>query len=159
MKPFAEQDMNVIRGIIEMNLFGALHVIHAVVPHMFRQNYGRIVNLSSLVALGGVEGCADYAAAKGGIIAATKTLAMEFGPHNVNINCVCPGKVQRPGEMPADPEAFARNHSFLNRICSADDIAELVLFLLSEKADYITGQNYIIDGGRSLGLKGDHHGK
>lgn len=159
MKPFAEQDMNVIRGIIEMNLFGALHVIHAVVPHMFRQNYGRIVNLSSLVALGGVEGCADYAAAKGGIIAATKTLAMEFGPHNVNINCVCPGKVQRPGEMPADPEAFARKHSFLNRICSADDIAELVLFLLSEKADYITGQNYIIDGGRSLGLKGDHHGK
>ena len=69
---FAEQDMNVIRGIIEMNLFGALHVIHAVVPHMFRQNYGRIVNLSSLVALGGVEGCADYAAAKGGSIAATK---------------------------------------------------------------------------------------
>lgn len=64
MKPFAEQDMNVIRGIIEMNLFGALHVIHAVVPHMFRQNYGRIVNLSSLVALGGVEGCADYAAAR-----------------------------------------------------------------------------------------------
>ena len=67
--------------------------------------------------------------------------------------------MHRPGEMHADPEALARKHSFLNRICSADDIAELVLFLLSEKADYITGQNYIIDGGRSLGLKGDHHGK
>lgn len=156
IRPFVQQELSVIREIIEMNLFGALNTIHAVAPQMFRQNSGKIVNLSSLVAVGGVEGCADYAAAKAGIIAATRTLAMEFGPHNIRINCVCPGKVQRPGEMPADPEAFARRHSFLNRICFADDIAELVLFLLSEKSDYITGQNYIIDGGRSLGLKGDH---
>lgn len=156
IKPFVQQDMDVVREIIEMNLFGALNVIHAVAPHMLQQNHGKIVNISSLVAIGGVEGCADYGAAKAGVIAATKTLAMEFGPHNVNINCVCPGKVQRPDEIPTDPEAFARRHSFLNRICVADDIAELVLFLLSERADYITGQNYIVDGGRSLGLKGDH---
>ncbi|OQA86542.1 MAG: 3-oxoacyl-(acyl-carrier-protein) reductase FabG [Lentisphaerae bacterium ADurb.Bin242] len=153
---FAEQSMNVVREVIEINLFGVLNAIHAVAPQMIRRKWGKIVNLSSLVAVGGVEGCADYAAAKAGVIAATRTLAMEFGPYNIQINCVCPGKVQRPGEMPADPEAFAHRHSFLNRICFADDIAGLVLFLLSEKADYITGQNYIIDGGRSLGLKGDH---
>jgi len=156
MRPFAQQDMGVIREIIEMNLFGALNVIHAVAPHMLRQNRGKIVNISSIVAIGGVEGSADYAAAKAGVIAATKTLAMEFGRYNVNINCVAPGKVRRPDEMPADPDGFARKYSFLNRICAVDDIAELVLYLLSEKADYITGQNYIVDGGRSLGLKGDH---
>lgn len=155
-KLFAEQDMAVIREVIEVNLFGALHTIHAVAPHMIRQKKGKIVNLSSIVAVGGVETCADYAAAKGGIIAVTRTLAMELGPHNIHVNCVCPGKVQRPGEKPADLDAFAHRYSFLNRICNAEDVANLVLFLLSEKADYITGQNYIIDGGRSLGLKGDH---
>ncbi len=155
IKPFVSQEMSVIRQVIEMNLFGALNCIHAVAPLMFERNGGKIVNISSLVAVGGVAGCSDYAAAKAGIISATRTLAMEFGPHNININCVCPGKVQRPNAMPADPEAFAHRHSFLNRICFAHDVAELVLFLLSDKADYITGQNYIIDGGRSLGLKGD----
>ena len=156
IRRFAEQDMAVIREIIDMNLLGALHCLRAVIPGMIARRAGKIVNISSLVAIGGVEGCADYAAAKAGIIAATRTLAMELGPHNVLINCVCPGKVQRPGEMPADPVAFARKHSFLDRLCRAEDIAGLVLFLLSPDADCITGQNYIVDGGRSLGLKGDH---
>lgn len=156
IRPFAGQDMGVVREIIEMNLFGALHPLRAVIPGMIARQRGKIVNISSLVAVGGVEGCADYGAAKAGIIAATRTLAMELGPHNININCVCPGKVQRPGEMPADPLLFARRHSFLNRLCRAEDIAALVLFLLSEEAACITGQNYIVDAGRSLGLKGDH---
>jgi len=123
---------------------------------MISRQQGKIVNISSLVAIGGVEGCADYAAAKAGIISATRTLAMELGPHNININCVCPGKVQRPTEMPPDPLLFARKHSFLDRLCRAEDIASLTLFLLSEEAACITGQNYIVDAGRSLGLKGDH---
>ncbi len=156
IRKFADQDMSVIREIIEMNLFGALNSLRAVIPGMIARQRGRIVNISSLVAVGGVEGCADYAAAKAGIIAATRTLAMELGPHNININCVCPGKVQRPNEMPADPMLFARKHSFLNRLCRAEDIASLALFLLSEEAACITGQNYIVDAGRSLGLKGDH---
>lgn len=156
IRKFADQDMSVIREIIEMNLFGALNILRAVIPGMISRQQGKIVNISSLVAIGGVEGCADYAAAKAGIISATRTLAMELGPHNININCVCPGKVQRPTEMPPDPLLFARKHSFLDRLCRAEDIASLVLFLLSEEAACITGQNYIVDAGRSLGLKGDH---
>jgi 3-oxoacyl-[acyl-carrier protein] reductase len=155
IRPFAAQDMGVIREVIEVNLFGTLHVIHAVAPLMIERKRGRIVNIASIVALGGMARCAEYGAAKAAIIAATRSLAMEFGPHNININCVSPGKVQRPDELPANQEEFARRYSCLNRICCAEDVAELVLFLLSDKADYITGQNYIIDGGRSLGLKGD----
>jgi NAD(P)-dependent dehydrogenase (short-subunit alcohol dehydrogenase family) len=155
IKPFAAQDMGVIREVIETNLFGALHAIHSVAPLMIERTCGKIVNISSIVALGGKAGCTEYGAAKAAIISATRSLAIELGPHNINVNCVSPGKVQRPDEMPSDQGAFARQHSYLNRICTAEDVAELVVFLLSDKADYITGQNYIIDGGRSLGLKGD----
>ena len=152
---FAVQEMSVIRHVIEMNLFGCLHCTRAVVPSMIARNSGCVINISSAVALGGISGCADYAASKGAIISATKVLAMELGTHNIRVNCVCPGKVQRPGEQPADPAAFARRHSYLNYLCTAEDVADLTEFLASSKARYITGQNYVIDGGRALGLRGD----
>jgi NAD(P)-dependent dehydrogenase (short-subunit alcohol dehydrogenase family) len=79
---------------------------------------------------------------------------MELGEFNINVNCVSPGLVQRPGDTPADEQEFARRTSFLNRICTQDDVASLVLYLTLPESDYITGQNYIVDGGRSLGLKG-----
>ena len=157
IRPFAEQKIEVLRNVLEINLFGTFYCTRAVIPYLIEQKSGVILNISSLVALGGIEGCSDYGAAKGGVIAASKAWAMEFGPYNIRVNCVCPGKVQRPGEMPADPAAFAHRHSFLNRLCTADDIAEAAMFLLDdEKSGFITGQNYVVDGGRSLGLKGDH---
>ena len=152
---FAEQKMEVIHKVIDMNLYGTLHCIRAVVPVMIEQKDGVIINFSSAVALGGIAGCADYGASKGAVIAATKSLAMEFGPYNIRINCVCPGKVQRPEEQPENPEAFIKRHSYLNVLADADDIADLVEFLASGKACCITGQNYVIDNGRSLGLCGD----
>ena len=157
IRPFAVQKVDVLKQILEVNLFGAFYCTRAVVPYLIEQNSGVILNISSLVALGGVKGCSDYGAAKGGIIAATKSWAMEFGNNNIRVNCVCPGKVPRPDEVPAVPLAFAHRHSFLNRLCTADDIAEVAIFLLDdEKAGFITGQNYVVDGGRSLGLKGDN---
>jgi len=157
IRPFARQKVEILKHILEMNLFGTFYCTRAVVPYLLAQESGVILNVSSLVALGGIEGCSDYGAAKGGIIAATKAWAMEFGPKNVRVNCVCPGKVQRPDEMPDDPAAFAHRHSFLNRLCTADDVAEVAMFLLDdERSGFVTGQNYVVDGGRSLGLKGDH---
>ena len=156
-RPFVEQEIGVIRHILEMNLFGTFYCTRAVVPYMYRQNSGAIVNISSAVALGGIRKFSDYGAAKGGVIAATKSWAMEFGEHNIRVNCVCPGKVQRPEQMPSDPAAFARRYCFLNRICTAEDIAQMVEYLLDDaKSGFITGQNYVVDGGRSLGLKGDN---
>ena len=123
IRPFAEQKVEVLKRILEINLFGAFWCTKAIVPYLIGQKSGVILNVSSAVALGGLEGCSDYGAAKGGIIAATKAWAMEFGPFNIRVNCVCPGKVQRPDEMPADPLTFAHRYCFLNRLCTPEDIS------------------------------------
>ena len=90
-------------------------------------------------------------------MAATKSIAMELGQYNIRVNCVCPGKIQRPDAQPADVEAFVKKHTYLNVLANAEDVADLVEFLASDKARCITGQNYIIDNGRSLGLRGDRN--
>ncbi|MGC4073813.1 MAG: SDR family oxidoreductase [Nibricoccus sp.] len=153
MKHFKDQSVDVIDWMLGINLHGPLYCIRAAVGHMVKKNYGKIINIASNVATGGWKACVEYGAAKGGIIAATRSLAMELGEFNINVNCVSPGLIQRQGEMPADEMAFAHRTSFLNRIGTQDDIANLVLYLALPESDFITGQNYIVDGGRSLGLK------
>jgi 3-oxoacyl-[acyl-carrier protein] reductase len=153
MALFHELPVEVLDGMIDVNLRGTLYCIRAAVNHLIQRDYGKIVNISSIVALGGMARCVDYAAAKGGIIAATKSLAIELGRHNITVNCVSPGKVQRNAQD-LDQTAFARQYSFLNRICTQEDIAEMVCYLTLPAADYITGQNLVVDGGRSLGLRG-----
>lgn len=155
MGRFESLDIEVFDWILDVNLRGPMYIIRAALPHLIQRNAGKIVNIASIVALGGKAGCVDYSAAKGGILAATKSLAIEVGRYNINVNCVSPGLVQRPGQLPADEAAFAKRFSYLNRICTQDDIAEAVLYLASPEADYVTGQNIVVDGGRSLGLHGD----
>jgi NAD(P)-dependent dehydrogenase (short-subunit alcohol dehydrogenase family) len=155
MGRFEGLDMEVLDWILDVNLRGPLYIIRAALPHLIQRNAGKIVNIASIVALGGKAGCVDYSAAKGGILSATKSLAIEVGKYNINVNCVSPGLVQRPDQLPADEAAFAKRFSYLNRICTQDDIAEAVLYLACPESDYITGQNIVVDGGRSLGLHGD----
>lgn len=81
-------------------------------------------------------------------------MAKELGPYDINVNCVSPGIVLR--EDVEDPAGYARRHSYLNRLCTPDDIAALVQFLSLPAASFITGQNYIIDGGRSLAMMGSN---
>lgn len=154
MKVFHEQSLDVVRDVIGVNLFGALNCTHAAIRHMVAAKSGNIVNIGSSVAVQGLGLCVDYSAAKGAIISATKSLAKELGPLGINVNCVSPGQVPRLNEQPADAAAFARKHSFLNRVCTPDDIASLVRYLTLPEAGFITGQNYIVDGGRSLAMQG-----
>lgn len=93
----------------------------------------------------------DYAAAKGGVISLTKALAKELGPHGINVNSVAPGIVMRPGETDSHR---TYNTNLFGKKCTPQDIAELVAFLTSDKAGFITGQTYVIDGGRTLSMKG-----
>lgn len=142
----------VIREMIDMNLLGVIFCCRAVVGQMLAQGGGRIVSVASALAGQGQPGFADYAAAKAGVIAFSKTLAMEVGPHNIHVNCVSPGLVPRPGTPVDDiPET-----NYLDRIAPPETVANLVAFLVSDEADFIVGQNYIVDGGWSLGLKGRH---
>lgn len=140
----------VIRHVLEVNLFGAIFCSRAVIGHMIEQHRGKIVSVASIVGIQGLRGCADYAAAKAGVIAFSKTLAMEVAPYNINVNCVSPGQVPRPGtSLEGIPET-----NYLGKIATAETVANVIAFLVSDQADFIVGQNYIVDGGRSLGLKG-----
>lgn len=145
------QDINVIYDNIGVNLFGALHFNKVCAKYMINAGFGRIVNIASIVALQGLANCVEYSASKGGIISFTKSLAQELGEYNITVNCVSPGLVRRPDEISRGIDYSGTN--YLNRNCDAVDIANSVEFLLSDKGSFITGQNIVCDGGRSLGLK------
>lgn len=148
---FHEAREEVLDRIIDMNFKGPVFCARAVIEHMVKRRRGTIINIGSICGVQGGRNTADYSASKGGVIAFTKALAKEVGQFGITVNCVSPGLVPRPDE---DPER-ARRSNYLGRICTGDDVASLVGFLATEEAGFITGQNYIIDGGRSLALKGD----
>lgn len=145
-----DQSDEVLDKILGVNLFGGLYASRAAAREMIRQNRGgRIINISSVVALNGLKGCVDYAAAKGGIIGMVRALSKELGEYGITVNSVAPGIVQRPGET---NEAI--NTNFLGIKCTADDVANVILFLASDEARFVTGQTYVVDGARGLAMKG-----
>ncbi len=151
--PLVEQETDVIKKVLDINLLGAFWVSKAAARVMIEQGRGgKIINFSSAVGLNGLVGCVDYAASKGGVMSLTKALAKELGPYKINVNSVAPGIVMRPEETGGDERALKTN--LLGEKCYASDIANLVEFLASDKARFITGQTYVCDGGRTLSMKG-----
>lgn len=151
--PLVEQEDYVIDRVLKVNLYGAFWASRAAARIMIKQGKGgKIINFSSAVGLNGLAGCADYAASKGGVMSLTKALAKELGPYKINVNSVAPGVVMRPEEQGGDERAL--NTNLLGEKCYASDIADLVAFLVSDKARFITGQTYVIDDGRTLSMKG-----
>lgn len=140
----------VIREIINVNLLGTIFCCRAVIGHMLERKSGRIVNIGSVLGVRGQARFAEYSAAKGGVIAFSKAFAMEAAPDNVHVNCVSPGLVPRPGEKTDD----IPRTNYLQRVAGPETVANLVLYLVSDRSDFIVGQNYIVDGGWGLGVKG-----
>jgi NAD(P)-dependent dehydrogenase (short-subunit alcohol dehydrogenase family) len=152
--PLSEQLVELIDNMIKTNLRGSLLCSREAAKYMKQHRSGKIVNIGSVIALRGKACFTDYAASKGGIIAYTSSLAIELGPFGITVNCVSPGFIQRATyterELP-----YLINSNVLGRVGSPEDVANAVVFLASSQADFITGQNLCVDGGRSLGLRGD----
>ena len=152
-RPLVEQEDYVIDRVLKVNLYGAFYASRAAARVMIKQGEGgKIINFSSAVGINGLKSCTDYAAAKGGVMSLTKALAKELGPYKINVNSVAPGVVMRPEENGGDNRALKTN--LLGKQCMAEDIANLVEFLVSDKAGFITGQTYVCDGGRTLSMRG-----
>jgi 3-oxoacyl-[acyl-carrier protein] reductase len=132
--------------VIDTSLQGMYNVTKPVVTAMAMNRYGRIINMVSLSGLKGMPGQVNYSAAKGGMIAATKALAQEVARRNITVNAVAPGFIKT--DMTADlDEKELVNMIPAKRFGTAEEVAELVGFLVSDKAAYITGQVISINGG------------
>lgn len=147
-----EQDIFQIDLILDTNLRGTILGCRAAAKHMVKQKGGSIINMASVIGMGGKAGMCDYAAAKAGIIGLTKSLAIELGDFNIRVNCISPGFIN---QVPFDEGSLERstNKNVLGRHGSTRKIADMVCYLIHD--DYITGQNIAVDGGRSIGLYGD----
>ena len=137
-------------AVLRTNLDGAFHMIRAVAPHLRLQEWGKIVNIASVHAERPEFGLANYAASKAGVVALTRSAALELGPRNVNVNAIAPGYIRTnrlTERVPAEILDRARERSALGRLGDPTDVANLVLFLCSEAARHITGAVIPVDGG------------
>jgi 2-hydroxycyclohexanecarboxyl-CoA dehydrogenase len=152
IQPFLENPPEMWDRVIAVNLMGAIRLTRGVLPPMVEARSGKIVNISSDAGRVGSTGETVYAAAKGGLIAFTKSLAREMARCRINVNCVCPGPTDTP-LFQRQPErmrdALTRAIPF-RRIAQPIEIAQAVLFFLSGRSDYITGQVLSVSGGLTM---------
>jgi 2-hydroxycyclohexanecarboxyl-CoA dehydrogenase len=153
--PFVESDPADWDRAIAVDLYGVLHTCHTVLPIMAQQGHGAIVNIGSDAGRVGSSGEAVYSAAKGGVIAFTKSIAREMARYRVNVNCVCPGPTDTAlfdavtGGNPKLRESLIRAIPF-RRLADPADLASAVAFLASDEAGYITGQTLSVSGGLTM---------
>jgi len=152
-KPILEETPEGLDKILKVNLFGTFHGIQAVAPLMKAAGGGSIINISSLAGLQGIPGLAAYGSSKWAIRGLTKTAALELGEYGIRVNSVHPGAVDTamigrevtrgPGHFPSVP---------LRRVGEPENVGDLVVFLASEESSWITGTEFVIDGGSTAGI-------
>ena len=136
-------------AVLNVNLKGTFHCTKAVVRHMAKQRSGKIVNIASVVGEMGNAGQANYSASKAGVIGLTKTIAREFAQRGININAIAPGYIETPmtEALPEKAKEELKRLIPMERLGKPEDVAEAVLFLVSEESNYITGQVLNVNGG------------
>jgi len=144
--------------VVGTNLTGAWHVLRAAIPHLLENGDGRIVNTASISGLRPAAGEGPYAAAKAGLSALTRSAALEYGP-TIRVNAVSPGTITTALTSPLfevfdDEEARHVAKIPLGRVGQPEDIADVICFLVSDEARYVTGQDIVIDGGLTLHTSG-----
>ena len=141
---FEEMDPVEWKRLLTIDVDGVFHVTQATLPHLVKNGYGRIVNLTSIAGEVGLPGYADYATAKAGIISLTRTLAMENAKRGITVNCVSPGMVAVGDIKPT-------NGTWIGREGSAEEMARAIVFLAADESGFITGVDIPVEGGRILG--------
>jgi 2-hydroxycyclohexanecarboxyl-CoA dehydrogenase len=155
VEPFLKSEPSTWRLIMDINLMGQIHTCKEILPVMIQNGFGKVINIASDSGRVGSSGEAVYSAAKGGVIAFTKTMAREMARHKINVNCVSPG----PSNTPLFEEIGSYNEGIatalekaipFRRLAQPSDIANGVAFLASDEADYVTGQTLSVNGGLAM---------
>jgi NAD(P)-dependent dehydrogenase (short-subunit alcohol dehydrogenase family) len=153
LRPLHTLDEKLWHRLLDVNLTGTFNAMKAAVPLMLDSGGGAIVNNASVSGITSTRNEAAYSAAKAGVIALTKSGALEYGP-TVRVNCVAPGYVRTPltAMFEQYPDAFAEIAAGMpaGRMGEPDEVAEVILFLACDRSSYITGQTIVVDGGVSL---------
>lgn len=153
-KPIAETSEEEFDRIMAVNAKGTFFMSQAAAPTLIRSK-GSIVNVSSDAGITGNISCSAYCAAKGAVTLFTKALALEMAPHGVRVNCVCPGDIDTPmlerqlagTENPAEVRREMESIYPLGRLGTADEVANVILFLAADAASFVTGAAWSVDGG------------
>lgn len=144
-----EEDWDAVLGV---HLKGTLNCIQAVAPHMIENRYGKIVNISSIYGKSGGIAAISYSAAKAGIMGLTKSVARELGRYQINVNVVVPGLTLTPtiAKMPEKYKNVILDHTPLGRIGKPEEVANVVAFLASDEASFMTGAAVDVSGGSNM---------
>ncbi len=152
IQPFVENTPDFMDKVMAINLMGPLRLTRELLPSMIAANYGKIVNVASDAGRVGSMGETVYAAAKGGLMAFTKSLAREVARYRINVNCVCPGPTDTP-LFHAQPEklkdALVRAIPF-RRLAAPEETADAIAFFAGAECDYVTGQIMSVSGGLTM---------
>lgn len=150
--PFLETDEALWRKSLDINLLVPLRFCRAVLPYMVKQKYGRVVNIASIAARQPRPVAVAYSAAKAGVIAITRSLAVAMAPYNIRVNCIAPAMIETDLLKQSSPEHVEPilKQTTLGRLSKPEEIANAVLFLASDEASYIVGQTLHVDGGNCM---------
>ncbi len=167
-RPFVEKSRKEWEREINLNYWGVINCIRAVIDHMIGRSYGKIVNISSASGQSGLAAIdlAVYGGAKGGVIALSRALAWEFGRYGINVNAVCPGWIVPAAQDDVGEKSFWKQWGYdtytpemlqkamkywpIRRLGRPEDIADTVLFLASDRAAFLTGQTISVSGGLTM---------
>ncbi len=152
LAPLEQSTVEIWDRVLQADLRSAFLCTQAAALRMIPKKYGRIVNISSIGGVLGIELDPAYAAAKAGVLGLTKSTARALGRHNITVNCICPGLIvtDMSNTLPDEARTWTIQEAALHRLGEPEDVADAILFFASDYARHVTGQTLLVDGGTAM---------